>query len=534
MLEHKTEHEVLNVIRKLKLQKRDGQRLFLAREAVKRFQNNELIFIEFCEALVANGFLDEAIGGLRQALRLKSATSLSHGALITTLFSAGQFREFEREMDRFVFKLEKVGASHQHIGNILVSLSNLCLLNLYRDDISTEKCAQIHNKVGNFISRSCTEKFLPREQRLNKIRIGFVSNQLYESHPVGRFSISFLESIDFEKFDVFVYHNTVEVVNTYTKVKAAFANTPIQFRQLSSLKPKSSCDIVRGDKIDVLIDLAGYTEGSMLPMFAYRAAPIQASWIGYPQHPGLKQIDYFLSDDICSPMEGGKRSRNLSELYRFKRFFTCYNGVDVSLNCAPPCKANGYITFGSFNNINKINRKTIAIWAKLLRSCGDSRLVLKFARGNIARENDIVGSLVEAGVRQENISLLESSSTVSETLSDYNKIDIALDTFPFNGMTTTCDAIWMGVPVLTIYGNNHVSCASSSILKRVGLNEYVSSDASDFVQRGMRLANDLDGLNLLKKSLRSTIKTSEICNADDMNTHFAEFVSYALKGRSLL
>ena len=230
-------------------------------------------------------------------------------------------------------------------------------------------------------------------------------------------------------------------------------------------------DIIVNDKIDILVDLSGHTQGNRLTVFAKKPAPIQISWLGYPNTTELSSIDYRFTDMITDPI--GQTEKYYSEtLYRLPNNFLCFTGEEeTELLREIPFVHNNYITFGSFNNFSKITDETIKIWSNILNLIPNSRLVLKTSRENL-EFNRYIKLFSNEGIEKKRIDFINRISNYREHLELYNKIDIALDTFPYNGTTTTFEALWMGVPVITIKGNSHVSSVGASILTNIGLTKF--------------------------------------------------------------
>ncbi len=270
---------------------------------------------------------------------------------------------------------------------------------------------------------------------------------------------------------------------------------------------------IQKDGIDILVDLAGHSGNNRLKLFARKPAPIQVSYLGYPNTTGLTAMDYRFTDNVADP-PGLTDAYYTEKLIRLPEGFLCYR---PSVGCPdiapPPCLENGYITFGSFNNWAKINSKTIALWSDLLSRVPDSRLILK---SSLASDRDaqqqLLSLFVQNGIEASRIEILSRLPVFGEHLKQYQRVDIALDTFPYNGTTTTCEALWMGVPVITLAGNTHASRVGASILSRLGLNEWIVSSVDDYLNISEALANDTDNLKCLRRTLREKFQNSSLMN----------------------
>ena len=267
---------------------------------------------------------------------------------------------------------------------------------------------------------------------------------------------------------------------------------------------------IQEDQIDILVDLAGHSGKNRMKLFARKPAPIQVSYLGYPNTTGLAAMDYRITDAIADPP--GITDRYYTEkLIRLHEGFLCYHPSDGSPEILdPPCLENGYITFGSFNNRAKINSKMVALWSDLLLQVPDSRLILKSSleMDRDARQ-ELLSLFVKKGIAASRIEIL-SYLPFCEHLKQYQRVDIALDTFPYNGTTTSCEALWMGVPVLTLVGNTHASRVGASILSHLELTEWIVSSIDDYAKTTAMLANDIDNLKHLRRTLREKFQNSSL------------------------
>ncbi|MFI4941340.1 MAG: tetratricopeptide repeat protein, partial [Burkholderiales bacterium] len=279
---------------------------------------------------------------------------------------------------------------------------------------------------------------------------------------------------------------------------------------------------IRDDGIDILIDLSGHTAHNRLPMFAWKPAPVQVSWLGYFATTGVAAIDYLIADP-CSLPEA--EEANFTEtIWRLPETRLCFTPPDVNVEVSPlPALANGngHITFGCFNNLGKMNDAVMALWAKLLHAVPQSRLFLKARQLNDAavRQSVLQGFAVH-GIAADRL-VLESSSPRAAYLSAYHRVDIALDPFPFPGGATTAEALWMGVPVLTMAGEHFLARQGMSLLSNAGLPEWVAADAADYVARAVSYAGDLQRLAALRKGLRQQVLASPLFDAPRFARHFA-------------
>lgn len=339
-----------------------------------------------------------------------------------------------------------------------------------------------------------------------RLRIGYVSRDFYK-HSVAYFLEPILRQHDRAAFEVYCF-STLPEGDEHTE---RFIELADQWRDISTLSEQAATERVYEDRIDILIDLSGHTKGSRLGVFARKPAPMQVNYLGHPATTGLDTMDYRLGDAVTDPPDlvAGHYSETLWQLPDC--FLTYQPSSDAPPVLAAPSAANGHITFGSFNNLAKVNDEVIAAWAKVLAAVPNSRLMLKsFALSSVRGRKRIVDGLAAHGIPEARLDLVEWSAGTNEHLSIYNKIDIALDTFPYNGTTTTCEALWMGVPVVCLEGERHSARVGASLLNALGLRELLAGDVDGFVRIAAALAEDPARLTALRASLRERMAASPL------------------------
>jgi predicted O-linked N-acetylglucosamine transferase (SPINDLY family) len=259
---------------------------------------------------------------------------------------------------------------------------------------------------------------------------------------------------------------------------------------------------IQADQIDILVDCAGHTAHNRLRVFARKPAPVQATWLGYPNTTGLSAVDYRLADAVTDP-PGGADALASERLLRLPGGFLCYAGAsDAPEPAPPPCLASGTVTFGSFNNP-----------AALLARLPGARLLLKGKPFTDKVTRDLYRArLTERGIAADRVELTGWTAGSAHHLALYERVDIALDPFPYNGTTTTCEALWMGVPVVTLRGERHSGRVGASLLGRIGAEEWVADSVNDYVTRAAALAADPQHLRLLRRSLRTRVAASSLCD----------------------
>ena len=392
----------------------------------------------------------------------------------------------------------------------LVAHSNLLLAWQYQAgfDVATHYVAAKNwwqQHLSNNIRSDITQNLVTGEKRL---KIGYISPD-FRQHSVCFFFLPLLTNHDRSLVDVFCY-SAVKCSDYLTHKIRLLCD---HWRPIIGLTDRAIADQVRQDGIDILVDLAGHTAENRLPVFAYKPAPVQITWLGYPGTTGMPDMDFRLTDEIADP-PGEADEYHSETLVRLPQGFLCYgppeDAPDVS---GLPARKNGHITFGSFNNLPKINPEVIDLWSRLLDQVADSRLLLKskqFIDEQVRQR--FLDLFSDCGIGAERITLLPRAATTAGHLALYHQVDIALDPFPYNGTTTTCESLWMGVPVITLRGDRHAGRVGASILTRMGLGEMVAENQDQYVGIGIKLAQDMTALENLRADLRSHMQSSVICD----------------------
>ena len=330
--------------------------------------------------------------------------------------------------------------------------SNMLLTLQYLPDITPDSVLLEHRSWARMHASGTTPagEFRNKPDPDRRLKVGYVSAD-FRSHPVAYFFEGLLRSHDEREVETFCYAAARQRDETTVRLQQATS----AWRDISSLNDSAMIEQVRADGIDILVDLAGHTAGNRLAVFATRAAPVQATYLGYPSTTGLLSMDYRLTDERADPP--GAENFYSERLVRLPECFLCYRPPSPAPSVAPaPLTRNGFVTFGSFNNLAKINERVIALWSDLLHAVPDSRLLIKNPSLTDAGTAARYRAMFEArNVAEDRIELLGLVADEQAHLDTYRRMDIALDTFPYNGTTTTCEAIYMGVPVITLEGQKH-------------------------------------------------------------------------------
>jgi len=338
------------------------------------------------------------------------------------------------------------------------------------------------------------------------LRIGFVSPD-FRNHSVTRFCTPLFRRVSDCGCELFCYSDVKRRDRFTDDLEKFGVNWIYSYRMTDDVLAAR----IHGDQIDVLVDLAGHTGNNRLQVFARKPAPIQVSWLGYPFTTGLGVIDYRLSDAVADP-EGESDRLSSERIIRLPDGFHCFE-PPIQLPDIQPLAALeiGYITFGSFNNQSKINEATLRCWKRIMDAVPDSRLLLKNHQLSDSRNREHWLSVMDhLGIDNARVEMVGYASSLEDHYRTYGRVDIALDTFPYNGTTTTCEALWMGVPVLTMLGNSQRSRTGASLLIHAGLSEWVAKDEDSMVILAAQWTRRLQELNRLRLGLRSQLLASPI------------------------
>ena len=342
-----------------------------------------------------------------------------------------------------------------------------------------------------------------------RLRIGYVSPD-FRAHSVAWFIEPVLRAHDAERFEVYCYASVARSDEVTARLKGLCP----QWRDIRHLTDARAAEAIRADGIDILVDLAGHTSHNRLLLFARKPAPVEVTWLGYPNTTGLRAINYRLTDALADP-PGTTEAWHTEELVRLPQCFLSYQPpVGAPEPGAPPADSGGGITFGSFNNISKVTPETVALWAEVLRGAPGASLLLK--SGALAVETvrrRLADQFGRHGVAPNRLQMHGVLPSHCNHLEMYRQVDIGLDTYPYHGTTTTCEALWMGVPVLTLAGRRHVSRVGVSLLENAGLGELVVDSRERYVRLAIALAEDRARLRRWRAGLREQMARSALTDA---------------------
>jgi predicted O-linked N-acetylglucosamine transferase (SPINDLY family) len=441
----------------------------------------------------------EAQRCFEEALKIDPDYAEAHNNLGVVLKAQGRLDEAVHHYERaLALKPDYIGAH----SNILTSLN-------YRSDGETSLAAHQDWDRRHGRTRAPAVSALPEDRDPDRrLRIGYVSADFRE-HSVAYFFEPLLAHHDPAAVETYCYANVLKPDATTRRLQGQAQH----WRPVERSTEAAIADRIRADRIDILVDLSGHSSGHLLTVFARKPAPIQATWLGYPNTTGLTAMDWRLTDAIADP-PGASEPHHTERLAYLPHGFLCYRPPTVAPPVAPlPALAAGFVTFGSFNNLAKVTPAVVSAWADVLRRVADSRLMLKSgAFADAATRRRYAGLFAEAGIAAQRLELLPQNAATDLHLAQYHRVDVALDPFPYNGTTTSCEALWMGVPVLTLAGRRHAGRVGASLLTGLGQGQLIAQDEADYVARAAALAGDLAALAALRAGLRSRLAASALCD----------------------
>ena len=455
-----------------------------------------------CQSWSQSGRFAEALALAERSLMLKPGQPEAHSNLGSIYGWGGLAAEGVAHLRQAIADIEDLTSRRRTHDNILMIMH-------YSPHFSPEETAEEHFRWGRLYGGSHQQRPFIREPDDMPIRIGYVSPDL-RMHPVAFFIAPILLFHDRSRFDVFCYADVPKPDHVTDQLK----ERGVTWRDISGLSDEQVMETIVGDKIDILVDLAGHTAGNRLMVFAAKPAPIQVTWLGYPDTTGLGTVDYRITDAVADP-PGMTEHLHTESLVRLPGTFLCYPPPNDAPSVAPAShRENVRITFGSFNNFAKISPEMLNCWATILKEVPESRLLIKA----LGMEDSWIRQRLETifssnSVEPDRLLLVNKTIDIKEHLSLLSEMDILFDTYPYNGTTTTCESLWMGVPVVTLAGESHVSRVGASLLTSVGLPELIANSEEEYREIAIRLASDKERLAAYRNSLREIMLHSSLTDA---------------------
>jgi protein O-GlcNAc transferase len=344
--------------------------------------------------------------------------------------------------------------------------------------------------------------------RPERLLVGLVSGD-FRMHSVGHFLEGLLSHIDPANIELIAYPTNLKEDELTARIRPFFS----AWKPLVGKSDEDAALLIHADGVHILIDISGHTAHNRLPVFAWKPAPVQVTWLGLPNTTGVSEMDYVLGDRQAIPPE--HESHFSETMWRLPDSYLCFSAPRYPVNVAPlPALSTGYVTFGSFNNLTKMNDAVVELWARILLSVPDSHLYLKTSQLKDANIREQTRRRFAVwGIAPERLLLGGTLGSIADHLSEYNKIDVALDTFPYPGVTTSVEAIWMGVPVVTLHGDRFLSLTAKSIAHHVGLPDWVAVDKDNYVTKAVAFTSNLERLAALRSGLRQQVMASPLFDA---------------------
>ncbi|MBL4670850.1 MAG: tetratricopeptide repeat protein [Arenicella sp.] len=445
--------------------------------------------------------IQDAIAAFKQALLIDPLSVPAHCNLALCLQEIGQA---EKAYESYLTALD-INPNYRPAN------SNIQMCSQYHPSLTSAQLLSIAKLASSSIENDATNDVKKSPPRTNcELRIGFTSAD-FRAHPVAWFLRDILLNFSQQNVEIICYANQVESDEITQELKGYVT----AWRNINAISNNARAHMILKDQLDILIDLSGHTSGNVLDIFSRRLCPIQLSWLGYPATTAINNIDgILLSEDLVSEASG---SFFTEKIVRFNGPQFVYRPPSYCPKVAKlPCSENGAITFGCFNNAAKLNDLVITTWASILRKIPDSRLVLKWKTlSDLSVQEVFLKRFHSLGVHQSRIELRGASSH-EQMLLEYNDIDICLDPFPFSGALTSFEAIWMGVPVVTLYGDRPMSRQTYSINKALALETLNNTTPASYITTAIELSSNKTKLGELRLSMRNRIKKSALYDPKNM------------------
>ena len=461
-------------------------------------------------ALQKLGRLQEAASAFRRAIDIEPGFAPAHYNLGTALHDLGRLSEAV-ECFRRALEIDP---------DYLDAYSNLLFTSLLLGAQTPAETLEDARRFGERAARDIRPYSSWHIARYPErpLRIGLVSGDL-RSHPVGLFALGVLVALTSQAsrcVEVHAYQNNPRSDVVSEQIKSCCRS----WQSSGGLSDAALAEKIHADGIDILFDLSGHTALSRLPVFAHKPAPIQVSWLGYLGTTGLAAMDYLVADPWTLPPS--EERYFVERIWRLPETYVCFSAPHEVVPVPPlPASSNGYVTFGCFNSLHKINDAVIALWARVLEQTPASCLLLKAKQlSEESVRQGIIARFSAHGIDPARLALKGYSPSRIEHLADYQRVDIALDPFPYPGITTSVEALWMGVPVLTLTGERFLSRQGVGLLMNAGLPEWIAASADDYVAKSVAFAADLQALATLRAGLRQRVVGSPLFDARRFASHF--------------
>ena len=515
-----------NLAHSLKSLGRYKESLEELQKALKLKPNSKELRVAIANILKRLGQFKKAENLLLEVLKDDEGDEAFYNTLGTLQLEQGKIEDAIKSFQSSIDSICKVEKRKGIIKNLKVSTpaSNLLLARNYLYNFNRSQDLELAIKFKKYYRDEDIKPHIHSRKISSSVpRLGFVSPDLRD-HPVGRLLIGPLKGLRQQKVHVTIYSDTT----FKDKINRNIMSLVDSWRETSGIGTSELSNIIKQDKIDILIDLSGHTAKNRLEVFALKSAPIQASWLGYFATTGLKEIDYVIGDPHTISSSGEKDF--IENPIKLPNSHFCFNEPEKDIEITKI--NNSYtekIVFGSFNNYLKINDMVLETWAKILLEIPKSILILK--NRQLASE-DIRSKLLrffyKYEIEKDRIILLPKTN-IEDYFNNYNKIDISLDTFPFPGGMTTLDSIWMGTPVITLKGQKFISHNGESIMNNLGLEKWIAYDKEDYVKKAIKFSTNLDTIRQEKRLLREKLLQSNLSDTQKFGQNFYNLMIKIIK-----
>lgn len=526
------------------LQGKNG--LMALRKSVELHPLDAMAHSNLGNAFKDRGQFEDAVAAYRRAIKLKPDLAGIHYNLGLTLMDLSQFGNALTSFLRALALKPDFAEVHNDAGNALLRLgqlekslssyrqalaikpdyfkaySNMLFVLNYTSNYTSSYCLEQAKLYGRLAASKALKRFATWECIIHpeRLRVGIVSGDLH-NHPVGYFLESLLTRLDPARIELIAYSTQFKEDSLSIRIKPHF----VAWKSLVSLSDEAAARLIHADGVHVLLDLSGHTEHNRLPVFAFKPAPVQATWLGYFATTGVAEMDYLIADRVGVPE--AHRESFTETVWYLPDTRLCFSPPLTDLQVAPmPEQKNGFITFGCFQNLAKVGDKVLKTWSSILAALPDARMRWQC---NQFKDPAVVQQLSQRlrkhGIDVSRVSLLGSVSREAY-LAAHAEVDMVLDTFPYPGGTTTCEALWMGVPTLTLAGDSLLARQGASLLSAADLGVWVASSEEEYVNKAVSLASDRAGLAELRTTLRAKVLTTPLFDA----TRFARNFEDALWG----
>lgn len=474
--------------------------LALYDEALRQHPKQGLLHYNRSDTLQELGRFSEAAQAARTAIQLEPHMAEAHARLAEALLELG-------ELDHAVAAYEAALALAPN--NLTIHSSLLFTLN-YTPSPDRHRSLELARSYGQKTKVGARDLVVhPWNGNISpkRLRVALVSAD-FRIHPVGHFLEGILQNIDPQKIELIAINTQTFEDSLTQRIRPHFH----EWHSIAGLPDGDAAVFLRGLGTHALLDLSGHTAGNRLPLFAHRLAPVQATWLGYFATTGVDEMDFLIADPITLPES--LECDFLESIWRLPDTRLCFTAPNEAIQVnALPALSNAGITFGSFNNLVKLNDKVIQLWSGILHSLPTSRLLLmaKQLHSPEVRSN-VLMRFAKHGISKNQL-ILEEPAPRKKYLETYHRVDVCLDPFPFPGGTTTAEALWMGVPVVTLRGERFVERQGAGLLHNAGLDAFIASDTEDYRARAIRLADNLAALAQLRMDLRERVLASPVFNS---------------------